>query len=213
MYILEVLDLSYHRSYRRVPHHLKHVSSQGCWMILIGYRTDGYWKAGGCFFSSFWYSKNGICDAFCDAFATISTRPTLPTLMTLTMTPYSRWTQMYHYLVALVSVYLTMDTFRPTLLSVDCFIGFWTEQPGDGDAFWQTHIYGWKKCQLTHLLITWPIYQWRRGYAYWRKQIEGDRDGSCLFQIPYINICLSIDWSISWSIYQRTDKMDGGTHQ
>ena len=135
----------------------------------------------------FWYSKKGIFDAFCDALATSPpfTWYPRPTLMTLTrvlnmkLTPHPWRTHMYHHLVAVVLVYLTTETFRPTLQSVNCLIGFLTEQPVYGDAFWQTLIYGWKKCQLPHTLINWPIY--------------GDGDGPCLLQIPYINIHLSID--------------------
>ena len=41
MYIPELLDLSYHHSRRRIPHNLKGFNSHGCWMILIGCRTDG----------------------------------------------------------------------------------------------------------------------------------------------------------------------------
>ena len=70
MYILELLDLSYHRSHRRVPHHLKHIIYQGFWMILIGCRTDGYWKSSGWIFSGFLVLRKGglwrflrrICD-------------------------------------------------------------------------------------------------------------------------------------------------------
>ena len=62
------------------------------------------------------------------------------------------------------------------------------------------HIDRWNKCQLPHPFTTWIIYQWRRGGAYWRTQIDSDRDGPCLFQIPYIIIHLSIDWSILWLI-------------
>ena len=84
------------------------------------------------FFRLFWYSKKGICDAFCDAFVTRSpfpwkthlTHPTLPTLMNMTLTPHSRHTYLYHHLVAVGSVDFTTDTFRPTLRSVDCLIGF-----------------------------------------------------------------------------------------
>ena len=43
MNILELLDLSYHCSHRGVPRHLKGISSQGCWMILVGCRIDGDW--------------------------------------------------------------------------------------------------------------------------------------------------------------------------
>ena len=86
---------------------------------------------------------------------------------------------------------MTANTFWPTLRSVDWLIGFWTEQPG------RTYIDRWKKCQLPHPLINSPIYQQRRRGAYWQTQIDGDRDGPCLFQIPYINIHLSIDWSIN----------------
>ena len=59
MYILELLDLSYYRSQRRFPHHLKGISSQGCWMILIGCRTYGDWKAGGWVFFDFLVLKKG----------------------------------------------------------------------------------------------------------------------------------------------------------
>ena len=41
--------MSYHRSHRRVPHHMKRISSQGCWIILIGCITYGGWKPGDCF--------------------------------------------------------------------------------------------------------------------------------------------------------------------
>ena len=126
--------------------------------------------------------KKGICDAFFDAFATRPpfpwelhmTRQTLPTLLTLTLKPHSRQTQLYHHLVAVGSVDLTTDTFRTTLRSVDCLIGFWKEHPVDRDEFLRTCIDGWNKCQLPHPLITWPIYQWIHGDAYRRTQIDSD---------------------------------------
>ena len=170
------------------------------------------------FFLLFWYSKDGICDAFYDAFATRPpfpwdprpTCPTLTTILTLKLTPRSWQTRLYFCLVSVGSGNFTTDTFHPTLRSVDYLIGFWTEQPEDRDAFRRTRIDGWKKCQLTHRLVSWPIYQQRREDAYLRTQIDGDGDGSCLFQIPYINIHLLIDRSIYWSIYQWTDETGGG---
>ena len=71
------------------------------------------------YFPIFWYSKKGVCDAFCDAFATrppfpCQKRParlTLTTLLNLTLTPHSLQTHLYHHLVAVVSVYLKTDTF------------------------------------------------------------------------------------------------------
>ena len=150
--------------------------------------------------------KKGICDDFCDAFAIRPpfpweprpTSPTLPKPLTVTLTPHSLQTHLYHHLVAVGSVNLTMDTFWLTLRYVYFLVGFWTEKPLDVDKFRWMIIYGWKKCQLLHPLITWPIYQRRCGYAYQQKKINGDRDGPCLFQIPYINIHLSIDRSIDW---------------
>ena len=172
------------------------------------------------FSPSFWYSKKGICETFWEAFATRPPfpcnprlkRPALTTLMNLKLTSHSRQTQLYHHLLAVVSVDLKTDIFRPILWFVDCLIGFWTENPGDGDTFLWTRIGGWNLCQLPHPLITWPIYQRRRIDAYQRTQIDSDRDGPCLFQIPYINIYLSIDRSIHWSIYQQTYKTDRSTH-
>ena len=72
------------------------------------------------FFPMFWYSKKGICDAFCNAFATrpdfpwelLPTCPTLLTVLTLTLTPHSFRTQLHHHLVALGSVGFTTYTFR-----------------------------------------------------------------------------------------------------
>ena len=63
--------------------------------------------------------KKGICDAFCDAFATIppfscetcQTRPTMPKILTLTLKPHSCRTKLYHHLVAVGPVDLTTDTF------------------------------------------------------------------------------------------------------
>ena len=107
---------------------------------------------------------------------------------------------MYHHLVALVSVDLTTDNFRSTLRIIDCLVGFLTDQPGDRYAFRRTQIDGWKRCQLPHPLITWTIYQRIQQDAYWRKKIDCDGDGPCLFQISYININLSINWSILWLI-------------
>ena len=119
MYIPELLDLSYHRIGRCVPCHLKGISSQGCWMILIGCRTYGYWKSGGWLFLFFWVQKKGICDAFSDVFTNrppfpCDPRPTcltLTTLLTLTLTPHSRRTHLYPHLVAVGSVDLTTDNF------------------------------------------------------------------------------------------------------
>ena len=128
--------------------------------------------------------------------------------MTLTLTPHSWRTQLYHHLVEVGSVDLKTYNFQSTLRSIDCLIGFWTEQRGDGDAFWRTHIDGWKKWQLPHPLITWKIYQQRRGDAYLRTEINGDKEGPCLFQIPYINIHLLIDWSIFWLV-GRTKRAEG----
>ena len=59
MYIPELLDLSYHRIHRRIPHNLKGISSIGCWIILIGCRKDEYWKAGAWIFPTFLVLKNG----------------------------------------------------------------------------------------------------------------------------------------------------------
>ena len=75
-------------------------------------------------------------------------------------------------------------------------------QPGDRDAFRRTRIDWWNKCQLPHPFIIWPIYQRRLRDAYQRTQIDGEGYGPCLFQIPYINIHLSIDLSILWYIGQ-----------
>ena len=124
IYIPELLELSYHCSQMYAPHHLKRSSSHGCWMILIGCRTDGYWKVGSLLSQNKLVLKKGICDAFCNVFATIPpfpcepcrTHPTLPTLLTLTLTLtltlHYRWTHMYHHLVSVGSVDLTKDTFR-----------------------------------------------------------------------------------------------------
>ena len=212
MYIPELLDLSDHCSHRRVPHHLKFISSQGFWMIMIGCRTDGDLKAGGWVFLIFWYSKKGICYDFCDTFATrppfpwdpFITCPTLQTLLNLTLTPHFRHTHIYHHLVAVVSVDLKMYTFRPTFLSIDWPIGLWTEKPGDRYAFQRTRIDGWNKCQLPHQLITWPIYQHRRGDAYQRTQIDGWR-GRAVYISNQRHQYSPIDWSINQLIYQQTD--------
>ena len=71
------------------------------------------------FFPIVFYSKKGICDAFCGAFLTIPpfpyeprpTRPTLVIFITLKLTPYSLQTQLYYHFVAVGSVDLTTDTF------------------------------------------------------------------------------------------------------
>ena len=109
---MELLDLSNHHSHRRVPHHFKHISSQGFWMILIGRRTDGYWKPGGCLSPIFLALQKGDLRCIFDVFSTRPplpckprpTRPTLPKIMTLTLTPHSCRTQLYHHLATVGSV-------------------------------------------------------------------------------------------------------------
>ena len=171
----------------------------------------------GFLFGFFGTQKKGICDAFCDVFATRlpfpckprCTRPTLPTLMTLTLTltPHSQQTKLYHYLVAVGLVDLTTDTFRPTFLSVDCLIGSWTEKLGDGNVFWWTRIDWWKKYQLPHLLINWPIYQQRCGDAYQRTQIDGCGGAGRVYFKSEASI--STYWSIDQSIDLSTERRNG----
>ena len=48
--IPEPFDLSNLHSHRCVIYHFKCTSSSGCWMIMIVFRTDGDWKAGGWIF-------------------------------------------------------------------------------------------------------------------------------------------------------------------
>ena len=70
MYIPELLDLSCHSSRWHIPHNLKFISYQGCWMNMIWCIKDEYWKAGGWLFSDFLVLKKGdlwrffwrICD-------------------------------------------------------------------------------------------------------------------------------------------------------
>ena len=65
MYISELLDPSEHRSHMCFPHQLKGISSQWCWMIMIGCRTDGYWKSGGWLFPDcFGTRKRGFVTLF-----------------------------------------------------------------------------------------------------------------------------------------------------
>ena len=155
--------------------------------------------------------KKGIYDAFCDAFSTRPpfpwephpTHPTLLKLLTLTLTPHYRQTQLYHHLVAVVSVDLTTNTFWPTMWSVDCLLDFWTEKPGDGDAFRRTRIDGWNKCQLPHPLINWLIYQQICGDSYWQTQIYGWRIRAVsISSETSIFTCQSIDQFIDLSTYR-----------
>ena len=181
MYIPELSYLTDHCSHRSVPHHLRRISSQRCWMILIECRTDGYWKSGSWIFPIVLVIKKGDLWRFCGVILTRPTfpcrprwtHPTLLTLLTLTLTPHSLQTQLYQHLVAVGSVGLKRDKFWPTLWSIDFLIDFWTEKPGDGDAFRWTRIGRWKKCQITHPFITWPIYQQICGDAYQRTKIYG----------------------------------------
>ena len=128
MYIPEPIDLSNHHIHRRVTHNLKCISYQGCWMIMIGHRKDGYRKAGGGIFSFFWYFCSSIiAQELCKNYvepgkkwpkqlnlslhicnhtniylqATSDPPPTwstLPTLLTMTLAPHSHRTHLYHNL-------------------------------------------------------------------------------------------------------------------
>ena len=53
MHITEPLDISNHHSHIRVPHHLKCISLQGFWMILIRCRTVGDGNPSGWLFFGF----------------------------------------------------------------------------------------------------------------------------------------------------------------
>ena len=170
------------------------------------------------FFLFVWYSNKGICDNFCGAFATRPpfpcephqhTRPTLTTLLNLTLTTHSQQTQLYHYLVAVGLVDSTKEKFWQTLRSVDCLIDSWTDNLGDRDAFWMECIDRWKKCQLLHQLITWPIYQRRRRYAYWRTQNEGWWEWAVTISNQRHKYSL-IDSLINKFIYQWTEKQTNG---
>ena len=98
-----------------------------------------------------------------------------------------------------------MDTFQPTLWSVDCLTDFWTKNLGDGDAFRRTRIDRWNKCQFLHPFITWPIYQQRRGDAYRQTKIDGWRGQAVSISNPRHQYS-----PINWSIDQFIDlSLDG----
>ena len=127
MYIPEPLDLWNHHSHRCVTHHLKCISSQGFWIVLIGFRTDLYWKAGGWIFWCFCPSL--IIQKLCTKYVEPGTKlpkllelilhvcnqtttslwatpdtplkiPTRLTLLNMTPTTYSFQTHLYFHLAA-----------------------------------------------------------------------------------------------------------------
>ena len=125
--------------------------------------------------------KKIICDTFWEPLATTPSfhgepRPTcltLPTLLTLTLTPHYLRTKLNNNLVRVGSVNSTIYIFQPILRSIDFLIDLWTDKLGDRDASWHKCIYRWHKCQLPNLLITWWIYQRRHRDSYQQKQIYG----------------------------------------
>ena len=108
--------------------------------------------------------------------------------------------------------WLTTDASRRTL----SYVGFWliyerriweTETDFDGRSL-MVEI-------SVNFIIRWLPDRYINGYVYtyrWEKN-DGDGDMWCLFQIPDINIHLSIDQLINRSIFQRKEEMEGGTHQ
>ena len=185
MYIPEPLDLSNDHKHRCVPHHLKYISSQGCWIILIWYRIYGDWKSGGWISSGFfvlvsqphnpktlyklrrtWFKMSKI--------ARIKSAHFQPYHHSLEIQHAQHWQHfwLWHWHpISSGHICIVIKRQRGWLIDngripTDIFIcwlliDFWIEKLGDGNAFQWTHIDGWKKCQLTHPLITWPIYQRR----------------------------------------------------
>ena len=126
----------------------------------------------------------------------------------MTPTHRSRRTWLYRHLVAVGISWSDKRTHfrKPTLWSVD-FARLVSERSirETETRFDGITLTGAISGQLPHPFITWPIYQRIRRDSYWRTQIDGDGDGPCLFQIPYINIHLSIDRYING----RTKRTEG----
>ena len=159
----------------------------------------------------FWYYRRGICDNFCDAFATRPTFPCkprpsctiLPTFLTLTLTPHFRRTQLYHHLVTMGSV-----NFLNGLFQIDITI-YWLPH-------WFLNLAARRRRQVldersVKFLIRWSPEQSITKDA--EMPIDGHKltvtgTGPCIFQIPYIKIHLFIDWSILWS-NRRTKRTEG----
>ena len=121
-----------------------------------------------------------------------------------TDTPFLPYTAVSSFSCSGIS-WLTTDASRPTFSSVDCWlISEW--RIWDIDTCFKIRALMGERG--VNFLIRWLPEQYinRDADAYWRPQIDGDRDRWCLFQILDINIHLLIDRSIYLSINRRTKR-------